>query len=440
MNPYKKIFPKILLIISVIVLLYTFYESEIKYGGNEHTYYLKYYIISLALVLFSFFTFFLKKKTIINILITILSILVGLYIVNAFFFFKKAKINFDERTKFEVYQDLKKKDKNIVVSIGPRSLGSNDNYPLYALSSISNKKTIVCNESGYFSIYDSDRYGFNNPDSEWEKNKIEYLLVGDSFTHGECVNEKDTISGNLRKIIRNGGVLNLGYGGNGPLKEYATLREYLQIKKVSRVLWLYTEGNDLSDLNYELTFKTLVNYLEDLSFTQKLHLRQNEINKKYTEVLNKLANEELKRQHKGKIITFLRLYLFRDFIKMKLIKPIKNTKIEDNTLKKFSEIINLSKTLSNENGAKLYFVYLPDYFRYSSKSYQNSQFKKYQNVVKIVNELNILIIDIHKELFENYSDPLDLFPFRILNHYSELGYNLVAKTILKKITEYEKAF
>ena len=125
---------------------------------------------------------------------------------------------------------------------------------------------------------------------------------------------------------------------------------------------------------------------------------------------------------------------------MKLIKPIKNTKIEDNTLKKFSEIINLSKTLSNENGAKLYFVYLPDYFRYSSKSYQNSQFKKYQNVVKIVNELNIPIIDIHKELFENYSDPLDLFPFRILNHYSELGYNLVAKTILKKITEYEKAF
>ena len=84
------------------------------------------------------------------------------------------------------------------------------------------------------------------------------------------------------------------------------------------------------------------------------------------------------------------------------------------------------------------YFYLPDYFRYSSKSYQNSQFKKYQNVIKIVNELNIPIIDIHKELFENYSDPLDLFPFRRFNHYNELGYNLVAKTILKKIKEYEK--
>ena len=39
---------------------------------------------------------------------------------------------------------------------------------------------------------------------------------------------------------------------------------------------------------------------------------------------------------------------------------------------------------------------------------------------------------------ENYSDPLDLFPFRRFNHYNELGYNLVAKTILKKIKEYEK--
>ena len=52
--------------------------------------------------------------------------------------------------------------------------------------------------------------------------------------------------------------------------------------------------------------------------------------------------------------------------------------------------------------------------------------------------INIPIIDIHKELFENYSDPLDLFPFRRFNHYNELGYNLVAKTILKKIKEYEK--
>ena len=139
----------------------------------------------------------------------------------------------------------------------PQSHGGDDNYPLYSLSSRSNKKTIHCNENGYFSIHHTDRYGFNNPDFEWEKNKIEFLLVGDSFTQGACVNETDTISGNLRKMIDGGGVLNLGYSGNGPLTEYATLREYLHIKKIKRVLWIYAERNDLPDLTEELEDKTL---------------------------------------------------------------------------------------------------------------------------------------------------------------------------------------
>ena len=60
----------------------------------------------------------------------------------------------------------------------------------------------MVNENGYFSIHHTDRYGFNNPDFEWEKNEIEFLLVGDSFTQGACVNETDTISGNLRKMVK----------------------------------------------------------------------------------------------------------------------------------------------------------------------------------------------------------------------------------------------
>ena len=47
-------------------------------------------------------------------------------------------------------------------------------------------QTIHCNENGYYSTYESDRYGFNNPDEEWESSEIEYLLVGRFFTHGVC--------------------------------------------------------------------------------------------------------------------------------------------------------------------------------------------------------------------------------------------------------------
>ena len=32
-----------------------------------------------------------------------------------------------------------------------------------------------------FQYFQSDRYGFNNPDKEWDSNEIELILVGDSF-------------------------------------------------------------------------------------------------------------------------------------------------------------------------------------------------------------------------------------------------------------------
>ena len=59
--------------------------------------------------------------------------------------------------------------------------------------------------------------------------------LGDSFIQGACVNESDTIAGNLRSKVNNeSGVLNLGLGGNGPLLQYVILREY--VNKIQRNL------------------------------------------------------------------------------------------------------------------------------------------------------------------------------------------------------------
>ena len=49
-------------------------------------------------------------------------------------------------------------------------------------------------------------------------------------------------------------------------------------------------------------------------------------------------------------------------------------------------------------------------------------------VLKLINDINIPIIDIHK-VFYSHPDPLSLFPFRSQNHYNSNGYALVAKTI-----------
>ena len=151
----------------------------------------------------------------------------------------------------------------------------NERHSIFPLSGISNSETINCNENGYYSFYKSDRYGFNNPNAEWDKKEIEYLLIGDSFTHGACVNRPNDISSVLR-TLSNKAVLNLGMGSNGPLIEYATLREYFDTN-IKKVLWVYFEGNDLANLGFEKKNILLVNYLNNLNFTQNLKFKQNEI-------------------------------------------------------------------------------------------------------------------------------------------------------------------
>ena len=92
---------------------------------------------------------------------------------------------------------------------------------------------IYCNELGFFSEYKSDRYGLNNPDKVGDNNPS-VIVLGDS-AHGACLNEPNTIVGNMRKD--NLTIGNISYGGNGPLLELASLIEILNVSKSKMVIW-----------------------------------------------------------------------------------------------------------------------------------------------------------------------------------------------------------
>ena len=77
----------------------------------------------------------------------------------------------------------------------------------------------------------------------------------------------------------------------------------------------------------------------------------------------------------------------------------------------------------------MYFIYLHSFYRYSRGIEDiNREF-----VLHTVSELEIPIIDIHKEVFVPHTDPLSLFPFRIDGHYNAEGYRLVSETIAKRL-------
>ena len=146
---------------------------------------------------------------------------------------------------------------------------------LLPLAGIANIATTFCNELNQFIVYQSDRHGFRNDDRVWDA-KAPILLVGDSFAQGACVPDAATVAAEL--IRRGRPTVSVAYNANGPLTELGTLVEYGPALKPPLVIWLYHEGNDLTDLGRELDVPVLRKYLE-AGFSQNLMARQAEIDR-----------------------------------------------------------------------------------------------------------------------------------------------------------------
>src|SRR5262245_34075770 len=136
-----------------------------------------------------------------------------------------------------------------------------DGHNVVPLGAVANRATVLCNESGQWVYYQSDRHGFNNPTEVWASNPLEVAALGDSFAHGYCVPPAQNFVALIRQ--RHAATLNLGIAGNGPLLMLATLTEYLTSLKPRVVLWFYFEGNDLDNLHIENRSAALRGYLTD---------------------------------------------------------------------------------------------------------------------------------------------------------------------------------
>ena len=399
-----------------LILIYIIYRSEIYLGGSSSHFI--YQIWPLLAIFFLIIFNYLEVKIQKYIIIIFISTIFAFYSFEGLLIYKiykkKTNLNFDTRSQYEVLEDLKKINLNTAVSTPPSSFIKFDKLNFLSLGGISKTKTILCNESGYYSIYQSDRYGFNNPDKYWDSKETEYFLVGDSFTHGACVNRPHDIASILRQYSKKN-VLNLGYGGNGPLIEYATLREYL-VPNVKNVLWLYFEGNDLINLEYELKNNILNKYLANQKFKQDLKLKQPHIDKFLT---NYIYRDREKEKERGtEIIEFIKLRNIRTSLYWPP-PPQPELKI----------ILKLANELVQSYNGKLYFIYLPSFERYTHKL--KKDFK--QEIKNIVIDLGLEFIDIDEEVFKKENNPLKLFVFEQAGHYNVEGYKQVALKIYEKI-------
>ena len=424
----SKFISLILLILSFSMLFYIFYKSELVHLGKLKNYYFKYYIFSIFVLLLTIISFFIRYEVKLNILLLFCSFIIIFFLLELFLIYQKKNIYgvkdiSDDRSPMEVYKELKSKD--FVLYLSPSNFITNSNLKnLYSLSGISNSKTIWCNENGYYVNYNSDRYGFGNPDDEWDKTSIDYLIVGDSFGKGACVNEEDSISGNLRSYENS--VLNLSNSGNGPLIQYATLKEYLGLKNVKKILWIYYEGNDLFNLEIELKNKFLINYITNDNFSQNLHKKQNEIDNKLLKFLNnKLKNYDFSKKDKG---YFDEIFKFLKLTNLRRLTIDRNYEYLTSVPDEFEKILKLAKILSEKNGSELYFIYLPDLSRYDRRDFNNLDYLNYGKILQIVDKLEIKLIDLNISLFSKLDNHNSLRPY-LGAHFNIEGYKLLSEAI-----------
>jgi len=355
----------------------------------------------------------------------VISIVVSLYLIEVslqFYQNQNQDIQFeDRRTKVEVLDDFIKKGIDAVPAVRPKDV-LHLSEEILPLAGVANTTTVGENETGKWMIYPSDRYGFNNPDYEWDAKKTEYLLTGDSLTEGLAVQPGEDIAGQMRKITGQS-VINLGRGGNGPLMELAAISEYAAHLQPKNVIWVYFEGNDLiGNMPRDKTSTILMNYL-DKSFSQNLMSRQTEVD----QILRKYIQ-----QVKPSKFRWIRLHEIRKI--MSFDDRVVDMVVDVDPI--LSKILIRAKNMTEGWGGKLHFVYLPEFSRYNSEV-EHDQYRKKLAVVKLVKNLNIPVIDIHQEVFYNHTDILSLFPFRRHGHYNAKGYSEIAKAIVDSVKKHK---
>ena len=350
-----------------------------------------------------------------------------------------AGANFDARDKLRVLNDLGRAGQPAFPVTYVRSLlrdnGNGEfvpalagDVPLLPLAGMPDATLVVCNETGQWTIYNSDPHGFRNPPEAWSRTP-RVVLVGDSFVHGHCVQSDQSIPAHLAR--RFGRVFNLGSGGHGPLAELATLREYAEPLRPPVVLWVFYEGNDLTkDFAPEWRAPILRAYLDDPGFRQNLMTRRGEIALRVRRHLDEKLTETMARiDHPFE--------LWRDILQVYHLRKVLGLGVAalgviegdlDENIARFARVLEAAARSVRGWGGQSIFVYLPDGERYFGAIKNNPVRERIRrSVLEIARAANLPVVDLDSVLAAA-PDPAGLYVFPGA-HFNAEGYALVAAAI-----------
>ena len=337
---------------------------------------------------------------------------------------------FDERSKYQVLADLRAEGRRAYPTLHVGDFLT-DPHAMSALrgvvplGGVTRVLSVFCNETGTYTLFNSDRYGFNNDDAAYDR-PVDTLVVGNSYAQGACVPPEDDVAAQLRAHGRN--AVSVGSTGNGPLLALASLMEYGPLLRPKTVLWLYFNGNDLLDLAIERDNPVLLGYLQGR--TQNLAARTAELDALVTSFIDAKYVERQQRLEEAapiadRIRAFLTAHKLRRLLRLDRDSwnPDKRPEAQ---LALFEQVLRQARSVASGWNGRIVFVYLPEWEHYAKAPSPTRQ-----PVLEIVRRLGFPIVDFARVLDES-GDPLSYFPFRIQNHYTPEGYRRLAGEILRE--------
>ncbi len=305
-----------------------------------------------------------------------------------------------------------------------------DKYKILPLGPRPYTKYYLCNEGYGMATYLSDRFGFRNEDEKWDEKNIDAILIGDSFTHGACVEEKDSISGIISS--KNLNVINLGTWGNGPIHYANIASNFIEPLKPKNVILIIGPNDNLNEKNniYNKYFpQKPMKYFENYNKKIKPKKISSDLNLLYSEALPyiEILTKEVEQKglFEGNIFKRAYKYLFlpntikiiKGFVQMELAIPYSSKLMIDTVVSECKA--NLCKPIV---------VYIPtsDFWRPDSRA--NKYLSNINKYIETLNE-NIIFIDLTSEISK-----LGRKGYSIQGpHLSPEGYRVISEIIYKNM-------
>jgi hypothetical protein len=356
---------------------------------------------------------------------------------------KQHGLLFDGRAKIDVIMDLRRRGLSAYPPFYPYLTFDAplqvDGLPTLPLGSVSQIVTVACNEGGQWLTYPTDEYGFANPPGLWKQAPVDIALVGASVAAGECVPTADSIANHLRE--RYPKTVTLSAGGNGPLLELASIREYLPELRPARVLWIFSESHPTT-LQKEQRVPALLRYLDD-SYQQGLIARQPGIDRAVRAYLEDATQAEL-HPHGASVRTGLRELVTLKQVRIGVFDLRERVRGPDTSgldSDLYRRVLRRGQQIASAWGGKIELIYVPDPGRYPggfgySPARRRSCDKTRATVQWAAASLGIPVIDIS----QSFPDPplsqaarYDQYFYPYFAHFKPEGYRVMDRAILEQL-------